>query len=99
MEHAAPGYSFLSFSLNRACKGTKIFWNMQKKCIFFCNFNKKTSTAVPLWNERYEEFLKCANIKNKIFKIIQNYFFFVYCLLVANIIRVMVEQYELARYK
>ena len=32
----------------------------------------------------------------------QNYsklFFFVYCLLVANIIRVMVEQYDLARYK
>ena len=70
---------------------------------FFCNFNKKTSTAVPLWNERYEEFLKCANIKNNeqalFLKIIQNYFFFVYCLLVANIIRVMVEQYELARYK
>ena len=49
--------------------------------------------------QRYEEFLKYANIKNKIIKIIQNYFFFVYCLLVANIIRVMVEQYELARYK
>ena len=29
MEHAAPGYSFLSFSLNRACKVTKIFWHSQ----------------------------------------------------------------------
>ena len=46
MEHAAPGYSFLSFSLNRACKGTKIFWNMQKKFNFFAILIKK---RVPLF--------------------------------------------------
>ena len=37
-----------------ACKGTKIFWNMQ----IICNFNKKSSTAVPLRNERYKKKLK-----------------------------------------
>ena len=40
MEHAAPGYSFLSFSLNRACKGTKIFWHSQI-------FSQKNLQIVP----------------------------------------------------
>ena len=46
------------------------FLEYAKEMYFFCNFNKKTSTAVPLWNERYEEILKCANIKEKKY---QNY--------------------------
>ena len=66
---------------------------------FFCNFNKKTSTAVPLWNERYEEILKCANIKEKKYQNYSKLFFLRVLFIGSEYIRVMVEQYELARYK
>ena len=41
---------------------------------FIWHFNKNSSTAVPLRNERYEEFLEYANKIIKFLQISPNYF-------------------------
>ena len=51
-----------------ACKGTKNFWDVQ---IYLQHFNKNSSTAVPLRNERGERNLGTAKFLTK--KICRSY--------------------------